>query len=392
MHIRTISKKAKYLNEVRDQKRLRGLHPAAQWKRIISKCDYWWSDINLVTDEFLKGELRKHRGWCRVSILLSFPKIKHWVDTKRLLDALASTGATKWRVKEDPPGSGRYFVKRKNVSLERLDALEKQQQDEEIDWPDDDEDDDNKREEGRGLSINVAGSAVEKRPKNEWKSLPKYSSRRKVTVIKDTQMIASFSEELEESVHSSKMKWCGDDDAAVVGLDVEYATLEFDIAQNLPAMMQLASPLPDGPVGLIWLHYMPSHGKDILFEDDCKPLLRLLESSEIGKVGVSVHADAANLASWWGISDPDYVGHQFGRLISLEHEHHDERVANKSLAEMCSSVLQKDLPKRKVGKLDDPKKSHWRANELTEAMKVYAAHDAASTIDIWMALKGFQDD
>ena len=48
--------------------------------------------------------------------------------------------------------------------------------------------------------------------------------------------------------------------ARVLGLDVEFATLENDL-RMLPAMLQLAWP---GQVGLIWLDKLPDHGHGLL--------------------------------------------------------------------------------------------------------------------------------
>ena len=59
-----------------EKKRFQGLHPAAQWKRILGTCDYWWSPTNLRHDDFLTKGLRQHEGWFPVPSLLTFPKLR----------------------------------------------------------------------------------------------------------------------------------------------------------------------------------------------------------------------------------------------------------------------------------------------------------------------------
>ena len=156
-------------------------------------------------------------------------------------------------------------------------------------------------------------------------------------------------------------------------------------------MIQLAAPTRDGPVGLIWLDEFPYHGKTFLnIPDEYKSLLDVLNDPDILKVGVSASMDAMHLASWWGITDREYVGDFFQGVVDLERQR-DTDVQDFRLDEMCAHVLRRDLPKRKARKGDE-KISHWRANELTEKMKEYAAHDASCAIDIWMNMQGFIHD
>jgi hypothetical protein len=194
----------------------------------------------------------------------------------------------------------------------------------------------------------------------------------------------------------------------VLGFDVEYATLDLDIRPTLPAMLQLAAPGPSGPVGLIWLDKFPNHGKDALLKDTTKdhyePLTTLLADPTIYKVGVNSGADAVNLASWWGINDREYMEHFIAGIQELDHlpeldsflEKTDDDVGYQmptiksvnKLSDLCAVVLDRKLTKKKYkNKNKDAKKSHWRAPELLDRMKSYAAEDAASAVDIWMKLK-----
>ena len=220
------------------------------------------------------------------------------------------------------------------------------------------------------------------------KNLQKYSSSRELHIITKSTKLASFCQKLRESVARSQIK--------AIGFDVEYCTLEMNIRNTLPAILQLASPESNGPVGLIWLDKFPNHGKDMIGDDDCKDLLSILSDYQILKVGPSVSKDAKHLANWWGITDKKFVSFYCSGATDLEEEL-DDRVRSKSLKEMCANVLERDLPKlkekgakrkkekRKKGK--HIKTSHWRRDELTKEMKKYAADDASCAIDVWKKMQ-----
>ena len=184
------------------------------------------------------------------------------------------------------------------------------------------------------------------------------------------------------------------------GFDVEYCSLGIDIRGNLPAMLRLASPGHNGPVGLIWLDKFPNHGKDMIGRQHETPghkeLFSILRDSSNPKVGVGSSLDARNLVAWWGMTIPGYGG-----LVDLEDEvfcgQIDPQLNVDSLKDLCASVLQKNLPKikeknrvknkakRKAGHI--VKTSHWRRDDLTKEMKIYAAADASASIDIWLHLQ-----
>jgi len=169
-----------------------------------------------------------------------------------------------------------------------------------------------------------------------------------------------------------------------------------DIQNTLPAMLQLASPQPNGPVGLIWLDKFPNHGKDMIGRDECKDLFAILDNTNILKIGPSVSADAKHLANWWGIMGGEFVSYYFSGMVDLETEPEDE-LHNKNLQEMCAGVLKRYLPKLKQdGKKKNKelqkrgirvKTSHWRRGDLTEKMKKYAADDASCAIDVWLKVQ-----
>ena len=231
--------------------------------------------------------------------------------------------------------------------------------------------------------------------KNKTTNLRKYSSERIVRVIKNAKQLNAFCRDLNESLNSNNTK---DDvgDSRAVGFDVEYCSLEMDIRGTLPAMLQLASPNPKGPVGLIWLDKFPNHGKDMIGDPKYEDLLSILSSPDISKVGVGVTKDAKHLAAWWGISDNDHIDYYFSGMTDLESEF-DDRVNEKTLQDMCESVLGRRLPKMKEQNAKKNKKkrkkgkkvktSHWRRDDLTKDMKDYAADDASCSIDVWQHIQ-----
>jgi hypothetical protein len=165
-------------------------------------------------------------------------------------------------------------------------------------------------------------------------------------------------------------------------------------------MLQLASPIPNSVVGLIWLDKFPDHGRGMLSDDNAQPLLEILSDSSILKVGVGSTADAEHLASWWGINDKDYVSDYIAGVVELSDEIEDELFDREAgLVGLCEQILGRTLRKRKhkpSGRQQKLKKqgkphrtAHWRVppNQITKDMKMYAAHDASSGIDVWMTMK-----
>ena len=230
--------------------------------------------------------------------------------------------------------------------------------------------------------------------KNKTTKLRKYSSERIVRVIKNAKQLNSFCRDLNESLNSNTKDDVGGSRA--VGFDVEYCSLEMDIRTTLPAMLQLASPDPKGPVGLIWLDKFPNHGKYMIGDPKYEALLSILSSPDIFKVGAGVTRDAQHLAAWWGISDKDHVEYYLSGMLDLESEW-DDRVNEKRLQDMCESVLGCRLPKLKEKNAKKNKKkrkngkkvktSHWRRDELTQDMKDYAADDVSCSIDVWQHIQ-----
>lgn len=360
-----------YENRIRKQKKLTGLHPAAQWKRILSACDYWFSNTNLVNDEFLRNELKNNGGYCRIKTLCTFPKLKYWCTPSLLIEAFNNAGP-RYQVKQHEynPTTKNALVRRKGVTLDSIEILERN--------PEHFVKDDSEREE-----------RAEARKKQ--RRLPKYKTDKEIVLVQGPKQLARLCERLRESIQDSVGKY-GTEDASVLALDAEYATLDHDIRPGLPAMLQIAA--PDGPVGLIWLDKFPNHGRDFLNDGTHAPLASLLADSSILKVGKGVDMDAKNLCAWWGVNDKEYVGHFITRLQDLSHAPElasflPEDIAEAPmtrLSELCAVVLQRDLVKVKTSKRDK-KKSHWRAPELLDRMRSYAAHDVTCAVDIWMKLR-----
>lgn len=487
--------------------RKNNLHPAAKMKRVLSACDYWFSDENLRSDRFLRREIRDFRGYVRISAIATFPKLRGWTDGEIILKALSNEACRKrYRVvfsrdmvekvamnrrrrrrnakrreelleeverlterlqskiregremvevrkggddtelRQDHLAEGKINGQRAEPARDMamrgeaddamkkvLDATGRNAKDEN-DYDDFDAlglvDDgtaleDEKlpsviRDDGSGLWMHALvrhrrvtedylsdlvetevegddptqndvdkekSGEAEPAKANDWKSLKRYSSCRRVRVIENSKQLADFCRELNESIGSYE------GERKAIGLDVEYCTLEMDIRRTLPAMLQLASPRPDGPTGLIWLDKFPNHGKDMMRDDGCNDLFSILDDGTIAKVGPGVSSDAKNLASWWGITEAEYVDHFFSGLVDMETEP-DDCINEKSLQEMCAGVLERDLPKfkdwggRRKKELRRRgvrvKTSHWRRGDLTGDMKKYAADDASCAVDVWL--------
>lgn len=226
-----------------------------------------------------------------------------------------------------------------------------------------------------------------------------YSTKREIRVIRRADELQVFCGEVVRSVQDSLARH-KDPNACAVGFDVEYCTLDHDIRNYLPAMIQLSSPAVDGPIGLIWLDKFKNKGRDVLSNKVFRSLASILSNPSILKVGVSATTDAINLARWWNIEDTKDVRHFFAGVMDLEAEL-NEATQGKSLQEMCKSVLDRTLSKLKGPKKNSFQKrrgkksyktSHWRTDVLTDPMKRYAAHDASSAVDIWMKIHGFEEE
>jgi hypothetical protein len=221
------------------------------------------------------------------------------------------------------------------------------------------------------------------------KQLPFYKTDRPIKVVrKPTQLSETIAELLQGG------------NTTTLGMDVEYATLETNIAGNLPAMLQLAS---ETLIVLIWLDKFPDHGRDVVFsenQENYKPLLDLLASTEVEKLTVGGRGDTINLAKWWGIllsekissQDEDLLIDQyFGNIVNLVDAYPWQswginKTEQLSLGNLCAFALEREMPK-KYKKKRMKKLSHWRAKELTEEMRAYAACDARCLLDIRKAME-----
>jgi hypothetical protein len=481
---------------INDLKRKRGLHEAAKWKRILSQTDYWFRDVNLQQDEYLRNVLKRHGGWVPIRELLTFPKFEYWTTASLLVNAFNSSAANRYVVKypsssnnnnnnnkradeekeKKQTRTGEFFdgdyamitkddewspstmmllesVRRglafgakdeddrrghtiaeqapekdgggESILAQNDDALEEESASEEIMGDpkralvrhrrvglkdillmeeqmntdpvleEGDEDDDSSEEE-----VEVPRPLSETKNEKETKrpNYKHYRTGRKVVVLCNAKGLDEFCKQLVDATERGTEQFPDKTKASVIGMDVEYCSLELDIRNTLPAMLQLAAPNEDGPVGLIWLDKFPNHGRDVLTNDDYAPLVRLLADPSIRKVGVRVTMDAQHLAAWWGISDRAFTDHFFSGLVNLDEEE-DDRVRGHSLKTMCEKVLKRNLLKLKSGgrkqqtkKRGKKKTAHWRADVLSERMKNYAACDAACGVDVWMALHGFRTE
>jgi len=232
--------------------------------------------------------------------------------------------------------------------------------------------------------------------KSKPKQLPNYRTSQQVQVIQNPSKLKNFCDTLTKSVEKSFAAHDNDPNASAIGFDVEYCSLELDIRGTLPAMLQLAGPTKESPIGLIWLDKFPDHGRNMIGKSEYEPLLRILADPKILKVGVGASKDAKHLLSWWGVNDRKHSHYFVGGMTDLEGV--DVDCEEKSLSEMCLAVLSKRLPKskQKMTKKQKQRKkkgrstptAHWRTTNITKQMKEYAANDVACGIEVWMKLKG----
>jgi hypothetical protein len=85
---------------LKDQEKER-LLTLAKCKRILSVCDYWFSDINLRNDVVLRNILKRYHGYVPVKVFLSFPKFHYWTDGQLLVQAFKSA-EDRYKVRFDP--------------------------------------------------------------------------------------------------------------------------------------------------------------------------------------------------------------------------------------------------------------------------------------------------
>jgi hypothetical protein len=226
----------------------------------------------------------------------------------------------------------------------------------------------------------------------------KYGTSRSVQLITTAMELRSFCEALVQSAQKNYADHNNDPNAYAVGMDVEYCSLEMDIRNTLPAMIQLCGPdKVNGPIGLVWIHRFPDFGRDLLTNTrDYDPLIKIFADPKLYKVGVSLSNDTVNIAQWCGITDRKDVAYFFSGIVNIDEVQDNDNVRNKSLQEMAALVLQRNLPKIK-GKRRSLKDrirraptAHWRTDNITGLMKSYAANDVACAIDVWMRINNLQ--
>ncbi|GKV17810.1 hypothetical protein SLEP1_g28272 [Rubroshorea leprosula] len=69
------------------------VHPPEHFLRamLVHQIDYYFSDANLVKDDFLKSNMDE-QGWVPISLIAGFPRVKYWTsDIRFILDSLRSS-------------------------------------------------------------------------------------------------------------------------------------------------------------------------------------------------------------------------------------------------------------------------------------------------------------
>lgn len=58
-------------------------------EKIKQQLDYYFSDVNIIKDKFLLGEIKKDDGWVKLSVLLTFARLQQLTkDENRIVEAL----------------------------------------------------------------------------------------------------------------------------------------------------------------------------------------------------------------------------------------------------------------------------------------------------------------
>ena len=77
--------------ERRNLRALRGLHIAGKYKRILTRCDFWFGKTSLPRDRFVLRELARHGGYIPLATLARFPKFQYWAEDTALLEGALKT-------------------------------------------------------------------------------------------------------------------------------------------------------------------------------------------------------------------------------------------------------------------------------------------------------------
>jgi len=370
--------------------RWKHLAEPAKHKRVLSLCDHWFSAREMPDDSFILDSMSQCDGWMPIEKLLTFPRMQGWCDASTVQAAIAGTGGVKKY--QTAVVSGRACFRPRRFGSEYEIAKSSLQPPEKL--------------RGEQLVRHAAAlwasrprpqrSAREPSPPTTSANLPQFvgGSQGKVRVLESVESTNAFCDALLHSLPADGTR------LAAVGLDVESATLEEDL-RMLPALLSICTL---ECTALLRLHKLPEHGRRLLHASP--PLVRLLETEDVLKVGVGIHSDVSSLLSWCADSaDTRHVHFSPARVLDLNElclpREWPSALAHvpgyleagpppRSLAEWTECVLQQRLPKRKFkgrkgGKAS--KKAHWRAPHLTDDMRRYAANDAAAGLAVWRVLQ-----
>ena len=64
------------------------------YQNIIRQIEYYFGDVNMMRDKFLKGEITKDQGWIPLSVLITFKRLKSLTtDFKTIVNALKTSSS-----------------------------------------------------------------------------------------------------------------------------------------------------------------------------------------------------------------------------------------------------------------------------------------------------------
>jgi hypothetical protein len=307
----------------------------------------------------LREEWAQRNGWCRLHVLLQLPTLAVWATQGVALKALRESG--RYHVKKEvreTDGKTQFLIKLKKFNAQGKIVYEAG---------------DEEPLDGRQLDAN---------------DIRLYRSYR----CNDREVVLLRTEKQVKKKLAKACEWLARSSA--LGLAVEYvplqslknkgATDDGQVTNNTdPAVLQLAS---DDLTLVVWLHKLSNHGKELLASPEAQPLLALLQSQTIQKVGVDVEQHIHNLSQWWNVNEDDDNDQSLlvSGLVDVRNMTRSLH-AHDSLQDVTARILIRYLPVWRPRTATEAS-TNWRSPGLDNRRLVYAAQNAAASLDIYKCL------
>lgn len=307
-------------------------------ERILSYMNYYFGADNLSTDLFMLKEFERNDGWISGRCLCTFPKLRALgsIMPQDLSEAVAAS----------------MHVKAKDIDGEIF-----------------------FRPANNLISIPMIQEKTAELNDSSLQNMSKFRHNCKIRSPRTFKNVDSVMKRILREADNADR----DGRYFPVGFDIEYASIDKG-GEKLPAVLSLSCRSDNENFAwLIWLDRLDKRGFCI---DDLPPsLMQVMSDPRVLKVGVGASNDAKALASVWtsnmgGGSSTTTIRN----FVELSHFIKDKSIdqidSPFSLENMCARFLNRRLLKIKSRK-ENAKKSHWRANQMTDLMIDYAADDVA---------------